>query len=269
MRKLFRSRVFFSIFAIAVVLLLIFLNWLNATKPLDTAIGWVFNPINKTFYSLGQSTREFFGSQDDLDMLEEENQLLKDQIDHLLIEKSQLIDENKALLEINPQLVFLDEMELNSQAAQVVGLNTTGDSKIYLLNKGSNDGIKPGYPVIVGKGLLIGKIIDSGSSISKLQLITSNSSLLSGEIQNEQSSQGLLQGDVGISLNMSLIPQDDQIEEKQLVITSGLDDNIPRGLLIGTISRLTTKTGELFQSVSITPISPLDKLNIVSIIIPQ
>jgi len=238
------------------------------TKPLDTVIGWVFNPINKAFYSLGQNTREFFSDRSNQEFLEEENQLLKDQIDHLLIEKSALIDQNKAYQEINPQLNFLENREINSLGAQVVGLNTTGDSKIYLLNKGSNDGIQTGYPVIVGEGLLIGKIIDTESNISKLQLITSSSCLLSGEIQNEQSSQGLLQGDVAISLNMSLIPQDDSIEIDQLVITSGLDDNIPRGLLIGTVARLTTKTGELFQSVSINPISTLDKINIVSIIIP-
>ena len=91
---------------------------------------------------------------------------------------------------------------------------------------------------------------------------------VSGEIQNESGSLGVVEGELGLSLKMTLIPQEDSVETDQLIITSGLDINVPRGLLIGQIVKMTTQTGELFQSATVNPVTPLDKINIVSIILP-
>ena len=250
------------------MILLIFLHDLNALKPLDTAVSFILNPITRGFYSFGLKTASFFEGQGSLEQLEEANQQLQDQINNLLIEKSKLMAQLESYEEIEDQLQFIEEKQFEAVNAQVIGLNSTADSKIFTLNKGSNNGIEEGYPVIIAQGILAGKILAVEPKTAKLQLIVDSGVTVSGEIQNESGSLGVVEGELGLSLKMTLIPQEDSVETDQLIITSGLDINVPRGLLIGQIVKMTTQTGELFQSATVNPVTPLDKINIVSIILP-
>ncbi|MFH1597704.1 MAG: rod shape-determining protein MreC [Patescibacteria group bacterium] len=268
MRRLFQSKISFAIFTLAVIILLIFLQSFNAMKPIDTVVTWILNPITSSFYNFGLKTRNFFTNQESAEQLQEENQHLKDQINNLLIEKSKLITENESYEKLSQQLLFIEENQFQSVSASVVGLNLTTESKTFIINKGSNHGLNSGYPVIIQDGILIGRLIDVEPQISKLRLITDSRSIISAQIQNDQSSLGVVEGELGLSLKMTLIPQDDIVETNQLVISSGLDLNIPRGLLVGQITKLTSQTGELFQSATVSPVASLDHISIVSIIVP-
>ncbi|MBU1149289.1 rod shape-determining protein MreC, partial [Patescibacteria group bacterium] len=259
----------FSLVIIFVIIIIVILQSLNYLQPLDRAVTFLLNPITRGFYSLGQKTSNWLAGQKSIDQLIDENQLLADQINNLLIENSRLSEQLKSYQEISDQLEFIREYKFESVTASVVGLNTAVDQKIYLLNKGSDHGVGEGYPVIIEDGVLVGKIIESNPQISSLQLITDSQSTISGEIQNEAGSLGVIEGELGLSMSMSLIPQEAAIEPGQLVITSGLDFSTPRGLLIGQINKLTTQTGELFQTVDLDTVTELTEINIVSIILPN
>ena len=54
---------------------------------------------------------------------------------------------------------------------------------------------------------------------------------------------------------LHLIPKDIAVEKNMTIITSGLEDKIPRGLIIGQISEIISSPEDLFQSAYlITPI---------------
>ena len=65
---------------------------------------------------------------------------------------------------------------------------------------------------------------------------------------------------------MDFIAQDEEISTGDLVISSGLEENIPRGLVIGEVSKINSDSNEIWKSVVIEPLVDFDDLIIVSVL---
>jgi rod shape-determining protein MreC len=139
---------------------------------------------------------------------------------------------------------------------------------MIIINRGSHDGIAVGYPVIGPDGVLIGTVQQVDRYSSQVLLTTSLDSLVNGMIHNDSASLGLLHGSYNTALTMELIPQSDAVKVGQTVVTSGADQYIPRGLVIGSIESVTDVPSAVFRTATVTPLFSLDQLFIVSIIIP-
>ena len=110
-------------------------------------------------------------------------------------------------------------------------------------------GINENYPE---KGFLL--IYDSYSRMAAL-------------IQNESQSKGIVMGEHGLSLKMELIPKNELIKENDIVVTSGLEQNIPQGLVIGKISRFLNEPNDFFQTAWLQSPIKVDNLIFVSVLI--
>ena len=119
---------------------------------------------------------------------------------------------------------------------------------------------------IVLTEIIIGKIIETKKNISKILLLTDSRTRLLAMVQNETNSQGVLRGTYGLTLKMEWIPKNDVVIQGQYVITSGLEEKIPKGLIVGQIETVSLKTGALFQEASIRPLVSYNQLQIVAII---
>ncbi len=54
-------------------------------------------------------------------------------------------------------------------------------------------------------------------------------------LQNENRTIGISQGNLALTLKINFVSQIDQVEEGDLVISSGLDSEIPRGFIVGKV----------------------------------
>jgi len=79
----------------------------------------------------------------------------------------------------------------------------------------------------------------------------------------------LAKGEFGLSIKVELVPQDFDLKEGDLIITSGLEKDIPRGLIIGKVNRIISYENELFKSATINPLVDYGEITIISIIIPK
>ncbi|MBU2416305.1 rod shape-determining protein MreC, partial [Patescibacteria group bacterium] len=70
----------------------------------------------------------------------------------------------------------------------------------------------------------------------------------------------------GLTIKMDFIPQNKRINNEDIVITSGLEKNIPKGLVIGKITRINKNNNEVWQNAIIEPLADLDNLIIVSVL---
>ncbi len=170
--------------------------------------------------------------------------------------------------ELQQQLAFINETGYQTVVSKVVGRSSDEYLRVLLINKGTRDGIQKGIPVITGNGILVGKIYEPLSSISKVLLLEDRHSMISSVVKNEEKSPGIITGEFGISLKMELIPESDTLHKGQLITTSGSEENIPADLIIGTISEIERKEGELFQSAVITPSVKYEDLSVLSVILP-
>jgi rod shape-determining protein MreC len=85
-------------------------------------------------------------------------------------------------------------------------------------------------------------------------------------VLNDDSSPGVVDGGYGISLRMQFIPRNENVHIGDQIVTSGLEDKIPKGLLLGTVAVVENEAYQPFQEAVLTPAVNLSKLTFVTVI---
>ena len=99
-----------------------------------------------------------------------------------------------------------------------------------------------------------------------IQLLNDNNTKIAATIFNAQNSIGVVEGGYGLSIKMKLIPRNEIVMVGDRVITSGLELDIPRGLLIGEVEVTENEPYQPFQTAIITPVADLTNISLISII---
>lgn len=174
-----------------------------------------------------------------------------------------LTDENKLLRQ---QLNFKQKTTLQTIGAEVMGQSVDINEHTLLINRGENDGIKIYQPVITDNGYLVGKISKTGKIMSSVLLINDNNSKIAVETLNKDKSIGVIEGGYGLSIKMSLIPRNETVLVGDQVITSGIEANMPRGILIGKIAGIENEAYQPFQQAVVIPYVNLTKIHFLNVI---
>lgn len=169
--------------------------------------------------------------------------------------------------ELKTQLNYVKQERFTSVLAQVEGSDSSGIERTITINRGSRDGLQVGEPVIVSKGVLVGKILTVDESSSQVRLISDSRSRVEAAVLNTSQTIGIVEGGFGISLRMNFVPRNETILVNQDIITSGLEGKIPRGLLIGKVVSVENEAYQGFQTITLTPGTELAKLSYVSVLI--
>ena len=100
------------------------------------------------------------------------------------------------------------------------------------INKGANDGLKKNMIVVTNEGV-VGKIKDVNENTSKVKLLTSDSDIMQVRINNKNMIMKSKNNKLIIKAN-----KEDKIKIGDKVITSGLLDKTPQGVLIGIVDNI-------------------------------
>ncbi|MDD5596088.1 MAG: rod shape-determining protein MreC, partial [Candidatus Omnitrophica bacterium] len=133
-------------------------------------------------------------------------------------------------------------------------------------NKGSNSWIKRGFVVMSYIGLL-GRVVETSQYSSKVMLLN-DPSLSVSAIDQRSRQEGLVCGTLESSLVMRYLPKDADIAVSDVIITSGLTNIYPKGLIIGTVVEIGEEFSGLSRYASIKPAVNLSSIEEVLIIIP-
>lgn len=259
-----RWKTFLSIsFIILTVVVFHYLGWL---KPIEYFLRALVKPSTQAIYSLSikvDDGEEEFDSCDDLQKAYKmtKEKLLQNQIDNAQLKL--LTDENT---ELRKQLNFVKISAFKTIGADVIGKNIDPLGNTLIINRGGNDGIEINDPAMVGNGLLIGKIVKIEKDISIVRLINDNQSKIAATVVNNDHSLGLVEGGYGISIRLNYVPQNETINNGDIIVTSGLEEKIPAGLLIGTIEAIEKEAYQPFQKAILTPFANLEKILKISVI---
>ena len=149
------------------------------------------------------------------------------------------------------------------------------DSQIITIDKGAGDGIYPGLAAVsstavgtTSQGVIIGKVVGVKDQAAQIFLVTNKNSKLAASILGENKTSGVARGELGLTVRMDFIPQTENIKVGDIVATSGLEQNIKRGLVIGRVSEVKRENNEVWQSAGVEPMVNLDDLSIVAILLP-
>lgn len=257
------------VYFIAVVALLIFLHLTRISAPFESAITQIFKPIASGFYSVGYSLRHFYQGRLDKQKLTDLAEQLENDNRQLTVENARLNDleeENKILREY---VGFLDKQENRHLITNIIARGDLDNlSQTITIDKGRADGLSEGLALVNGQGIVVGKITQTAGRIAEACLTTSSRCQLAATIQNDSRTLGIARGQLNLTISMEFIPQSEVVTVGDIVTTSGLEKDIPRGLVIGRVKEVRKESNELWQSAVIEPLVNPDDLLIISALLP-
>jgi rod shape-determining protein MreC len=256
------------LFSFVGIVFIISIHYISLLQPVEGVIVRALGSVQGSIYSVAGGVVNFRSNWLTKRDLLAENELLSSQLEDLYIEKSKidsLEQENNLLRE---ELQFIEEKKISAVASKIITGVSDSLSKSVVINRGSNDGFLKGMAVVSGKGVMIGKITEVSPTYSKVLLLTDNNSKVAATIQNLDSTTGLVEGQFGLSFSMTNIPQNQEMAEGDLIVTSGLEGLIPKNLLIARVAGVSQVESEIFKTALLSPIVPLDNLSYVLVIVP-
>jgi rod shape-determining protein MreC len=149
-------------------------------------------------------------------------------------------------------------------AASVIQYDTSPFMHYVVINRGSDDGLRRGMPVVTDKGL-VGQISAVIAGAARIQLITDPGSSVNVRLQTS-GEDAVLKGSLTSDLSLDMIPQSATVQLGDLVITSGLGGNYPPNLVVGQLTSVRKRDFELFQTATLQPAVDFRSLQIVLII---
>lgn len=243
---------------------------------LALALGGYFNPVTdlfgsslvsvQTWVSTRYTTiRNFFDAPSDIVSLQQRNAQLEAEISGL---QTQVIQLQQQLTDTQVLAALVDFSQTNPEsvykAASVIGRDPSPFLHYIIINSGSNDGLRRGMPVVTNQGL-IGRVDAVVSDAARVQLITDPDSAVNVRLQNADTD-AVLVGSVTGDLSLEMISQDVDLQDGDVVLTSGLGGDYPPDLLVGQLFNIRKRDYELFQQASVQSTVDFSRLEIVLVI---
>jgi rod shape-determining protein MreC len=226
-------------------------------NPVVTAQTWI-----ATRY---QAIQSFISAPQDTARLRQDNAELVAEVSRL---QTQIIELEQRLAETNVLSALVDFARANPeyryQAAAVIGYDASPFLRYVLINRGSDNGLRRGMPVVTQQGL-VGRVAAVTAGAARIQLITDPASTVNARTQ-PSGAQAVINGQITGDLVLDMIPQDASVQVGDLVLTSGLGGGYPPNLLIGQISGIRSRDQDLFQRATIQSVVDFSQLEIVLVI---
>ena len=209
------------------------------SEPLAEAAGMIVVPFEKSIDGIGSWIGEISQTFQDKQELINKNQELQDAVD-TLTEQNNILIQNQSELSRLQELYKLDE-EYSSYpkvAARIISKDPGNWYDTFMINRGSNDGIRVDNNVISGKGLVgivtevgsnwatVRSIIDDSSYVSVMTVGTDDNCVVTGDLE-------LI--DEGKLRFSQLYDKDDKVTVGERIVTSNISDKYVEGLFVGYV----------------------------------
>lgn len=231
---------------------------------LDGPVGQVVRLPLEAVSSLDQGISDMWQQYVSLQHVADENRRLRQEMEWLRGENSQLREAAAATQRLTSLLQFKEQALPSMVAAQVIGRDSSNRYKSVILNKGESDGIQKDMGVITPAGV-VGRVVKTTGATSVVLLLTDPNNAIAGLIQRTRD-EGIVEGVPQGRAKLKYIPMLSAVKEGDRVVTSGLVGGFPRGLAIGTITSIDREEGALFQTAELVPEVDVNRVEEVLVI---
>ena len=230
------------------------------SAPLKEAAGLIIVPFEKSIASIGQwmtGVQDSFREKEDLI---QQNKELQTTVDTLTEQNNVLLQDQAELARLE-QLYELDEeyTDYPKVAARIISKDPGNWYDTFMINRGSNDGIRVDNNVIAGKGL-VGIVTEVGSNWATVRSIIDDSSYVSAMTVSTDDI-CVVEGDLELidegKLRFSqLYDREDKVSVGERIVTSNISDKYVEGLFIGYVSEIELDTNNLTKTGTL--VTPVD-----------
>ena len=246
--------------------ILIALHLLGWLRPIESAVGFVFEPLARGARIVSQRVGNGISLLGRIAELDQENRRLTQEISAARAEITKLKDSQVELDSLRKRLEAPLPPELKTVVAGVIGHDAISGTKTMTINRGSRDGIKKGVAVVDSGGVLVGRVQEVLAGQSEILLLADDRSAVPTRLAESRGT-GITRGELGLGLKMTDIPQQDTVNVGDTVESSGLGGDIPKGLAIGAVEAVETAANALFQVARIRPFADVSRLEFVHVVV--
>lgn len=150
-----------------------------------------------------------------------------------------------------------DDADKHFTVAKLIGVQSSFAEQKIIVNKGRNDGVYIGQPLLGANGI-IGQVGELTPISATVTLISSPGFTVLGEI--ERSGLRVIVRGIGNAERIRLlyVPTTADIKVGDQIVTSGLDHKYPYGYPIGTVISIEQQQGDSFATIYIRPNAKLN-----------
>jgi rod shape-determining protein MreC len=227
----------------------------------------VFSPIIRVGDAVLSKVTGGFTGFSDLRNAKAENEDLRQRVEQLTIELNETREKAKES-EIMRTIYGLPQATPYQQiAANVIARDTSLWFKRLTIDRGTLDGIKRDMPVVTSTGI-VGRVLNVGPNFAQVQVITDANAGVGVMIQRTRTP-GELKGLNNARCEIKNIPANEEIQEGDIVITTGLDRIYPKGLVVGTAERVENDSSGPWKKIIVNPAAAVDRVENVLVLLVE
>lgn len=272
--KPFKNKLAVTIVVLSVAFLgIIIFSLKSNSSVISSGVGSVISPLQKLIYNANDKLKESFDFFINFSKVKQENEELaakNAELENKLVEYNRMKDENTTLREM------FDYSQANQNynylGCNIVGYSGGNISNGYVIDKGTNDGVKKDMIVITPQGL-VGKVTKSESSYSIVQTILNENIAVASMVESTRETTGILQGATDNKNKnlavLSNIPIDSEIKEGDVILTSGLGGMYPKEIRIGEVVSVEIDTVGIMKKAVVKPYVDFNKLEGLFVVVPK
>ncbi len=255
---------------LTVPLTLIFLSLVIATIDFRREIAFpaftlsFFSPIQRGIAFSAEWLRNVFSPEE----IREQEELIK-KIEFLESQITRLEEERLENIRLRRLLQFKEREEFSELlgraiGARVIGRNPRSWHQTLFIDRGKEDGIAAGMPVISYEGIA-GYLSEVGLGVAEVRLILCSDVSVGAIVQRNRAA-GIVTGKGGATglCEMIYLPLDADVREGDIVISSGAGGKYPPGIKLGSVLSITKE--DYFQRAVILPAVDFSRLEEVLVL---
>jgi len=224
-------------------------------------------PLQKLFTYTVNTVENFWLQYFYLVGVRRENKELRKQVQRLMLENTRYRELLSTYQRLQALLKFKQTFNQPAVAGRVIGRDPSGWFRSIIVDKGQQDGIAMDMPVVNAQGV-VGRIVSTSPHYSKVLLIIDQNSSVDCLIQRSRY-RGMVKGVSEDLCKVAYIVKSSDVRQGDVVVTSGLGGVFPKGLPLGTVTKVEERAGELFKEVEMRPAVDFSRLEEVLIILKK
>lgn len=272
--KSFKNKLAVTVVVLSVAFLgIIFLSLKGNSNFISSGVGSVISPLQKIIYKVNDKLNGSLDFLINFSNVKQENQELREknaELENKLVEYNRMKDEN---IQLRSMFDYSQaNQNYNYLGCNIVGYSGGNISNGYIIDKGTNDGLKKDMIIITSVGL-VGKITKADTNFSIVQTIMNENIAVAAMVESTRQTTGILQGGVNSKneklVTLSNIPMDSEIKEGDVILTSGLGGMYPKEIRIGEVISIDIDSVGLMKKALVRPYVDFDKLDGVFVVVPK
>ena len=261
-------------------LLLLVFHESGYLTPVENALHYVLDPLQRAFARVMVDVGGVFQTVGQVRELGARVDELQAQVDALTVENVRLREYEAEVQQLRALLNFASEYPISAPlgadvigreacdtfpCGEVVGTEPNPYLRYVTINVGTLQGVEIGMPAVSGGAVLVGRVAQVGPRTAQVELLTDPDSSVAALLQTSRVT-GLVVGQPDGTLHMEYIPQEENIDVGDIVLTSGLGGVMPKELVIGQVTEVEKLDYALFQTAIVRPAIDFSRLEMVLVI---